>query len=167
MRKVWYHQIWIQNDFGFIVLILIFIFILSHNTNLSIKIIREFSLFLWLSTFSDLSTLQGFVKRKPIPKMKFVINRSKDAIHSIWFPFLEPFDQWIRSQKSAHSTHSILVDYLAPVMNTKNCPTTFYCIFQLVRVPMTTMQNIRVCFLSSNNTFFFIRVPPLKREILN
>ena len=36
----------------------------------------------------------------------------------------------------------------------KNCPTTFYCIFQLVWVPKTTMQNIRVCVLSSNNTLF-------------
>ena len=32
----------------------------------------------------------------------------------------------------------------------KNCPTTFYCIFQLTWVPMTTTQNIRVCFLSSS-----------------
>ena len=31
----------------------------------------------------------------------------------------------------------------------KNCPTTFYCIFQLVRVPMSTMQSIGLCFLSS------------------
>ena len=44
-------------------------------------------------TFTDLTTLQGFVKRKPIPKTKFEINQSKDAIHSIWFSFLEPFDQ--------------------------------------------------------------------------
>ena len=36
----------------------------------------------------------------------------------------------------------------------KNCPTTFYCIFLLLWVPMTTTQNIRVCFLSSNNTLF-------------
>ena len=28
--------------------------------------------------------------------------------------------------------HSSLVDYLAQVINAKNCPTTFYCIFQLV-----------------------------------
>ena len=45
--------------------------------------------------------------------------------------------------------HSSLVDYLAQVIYAKNCPTTFYCIFQLVWVPMTTAQNIRVCFLSS------------------
>ena len=51
-------------------------------------------------------------------------------------------------------SHSSLVDYLAQVINAKNCPTTFYCIFQLVWVPMTTTQNIRVCFLSSNNTLF-------------
>ena len=50
--------------------------------------------------------------------------------------------------------HSSLVDYLAQVINAKNCPTTFYCIFNLVWVPMTTTQNIRVCFLSSNNTLF-------------
>ena len=50
--------------------------------------------------------------------------------------------------------HSSLVDYLAQVIYAKNCPTTFYCIFQLVWVPMTTTQNIRVCFLSSNNTLF-------------
>ena len=50
--------------------------------------------------------------------------------------------------------HSSLVDYSAQVINAKNCPTTFYCIFQLVWVPMTTTQNIRVCFLSSNNTLF-------------
>ena len=31
--------------------------------------------------------------------------------------------------------HSSLVDYLAQVMNAKNFPTTFYCIFQLVWVP--------------------------------
>ena len=28
--------------------------------------------------------------------------------------------------------HRSLVDYLAQVINAKNCPTTFYCIFQLV-----------------------------------
>ena len=50
--------------------------------------------------------------------------------------------------------HSSLVDYLAQVINAKNCPTTFYCIFQLVWVPMTTTQNIRVCFLSSWKHFF-------------
>ena len=43
-------------------------------------------------------------------------------------------------------SHSSLVDYLAQVIKAKNCPTTFYCIFQLVWVPMTTAQNIRVCF---------------------
>ena len=63
--------------------------------------------------------------------------------------------------------HSSLVDYLTQVINAKNCPTTFYCIFQLVWVPMTTTHNIRVCFLSSNNTLFFISVPPLDKEILN
>ena len=52
------------------------------------------------------------------------------------------------------AAHSSLVEYLAQVINAKNCPTTFYCIFQLVWVPMTTTQNIRVCFLSSNNTLF-------------
>ena len=44
--------------------------------------------------------------------------------------------------------------YLAQVIYAKNCPTTFYCIFKLVWAPMTTTQNIRVCFLSSNNTLF-------------
>ena len=42
----------------------------------------------------------------------------------------------------------------SPSDKSKNCPTTFYCIFQLVWVPMTTTQHIRVCFLSSNNTLF-------------
>ena len=50
--------------------------------------------------------------------------------------------------------HSSLVDYLAQVIYAKNCPTTFYCIFQLVWVPKTTTQNIRVCFLSSKKHFF-------------
>ena len=50
--------------------------------------------------------------------------------------------------------HSSLVDYLAKVIYAKNCPTTFYYIFQLVWVRMTTTQNIRVWFLSSNNTLF-------------
>ena len=42
----------------------------------------------------------------------------------------------------------------------KNCPTTFYCIFQSVWVPMTTTQNIRVYFLSFKK-HFFIMVPTL------
>ena len=50
--------------------------------------------------------------------------------------------------------HSSLVDNLAQVIYAKNCPTTFYYIFHLVWVPMTTTQNIRVCFLSSRNIFF-------------
>ena len=58
--------------------------------------------------------------------------------------------------------HSSLVDYLAQVIYAKKCPTTFYCIFHLVWVPMTTTKNIRVCFLSSLDTFF-IRVPPLEK----
>ena len=61
------------------------------------------------------------------------------------------------SRKNRHNAkiaHSSLADYLAQVINAKNCPTTFYCIFQLVWVPMITTKNIRVCFLSSNNTFF-------------
>ena len=37
-----------------------------------------------------------------------------------------------------YAAHSSLVDYLAQVINAKNCPTTFFCIFQLVWVPMTT-----------------------------
>ena len=56
--------------------------------------------------------------------------------------------------KPTHISHSSLVDYLAQGIYAKNCPTTFYCIFRLVWVPMTTTQNIRVCFLSSNNTLF-------------
>ena len=45
-----------------------------------------------------------------------------------------------------HIPHSSPVDFLAQVIQAKNCPTTFYCIFQLVWVPMTAAQNIRVCF---------------------
>jgi hypothetical protein len=41
----------------------------------------------------------------------------------------------------------------------KNCPTTFYCIFQLVCV--------RGCFRTFYKTLFFIRVPPLNKENLN
>ena len=48
--------------------------------------------------------------------------------------------------------HSSLVDYLAQVICAKNCPATFYCIFQLVWSPITTTQNSRVCFLSSQKT---------------
>ena len=50
--------------------------------------------------------------------------------------------------------HSSLVDYLAQVIYAKNCPTIFYCICQLVWVPMTTMQNIKVCFWSFYKTLF-------------
>ena len=50
--------------------------------------------------------------------------------------------------------HSSLVDYLAQVIKSKNYPTTFYCIFQLVWVPMTTTQNIRGCLSTSNKTLF-------------
>ena len=60
----------------------------------------------------------------------------------------------LKSLSTTSSMHSSLVDYLAQVIDAKNCPTTFYCIFQLVWIPMTTMQNIRVCFLTSNNTLF-------------
>ena len=56
---------------------------------------------------------------------------------------------------------SSLVEYLAQVIYAKNCPTTFYCIFQLVWVPMTTTQNIRVCFLSSRKHFFH-KGPPFE-----
>ena len=67
-----------------------------------------------------------------------------------------PMIDWRRLEKMLDANdpgkHSSLVDYLAQVTYAKNCPTTFYCIFQLVWVPMTTMQNIKVCFLSSNNT---------------
>ena len=47
-------------------------------------------------------------------------------------------------------THSCLVDYLAQLIYAKNCPITFYCIFHLVWVPVTTTQNIRVRY----NTLF-------------
>ena len=47
------------------------------------------------------------------------------------------------------TVHSSLVDYLAQLTYAKNCPTTFYCIFQLVWVPMTTTQNIRLSFKAS------------------
>ena len=50
--------------------------------------------------------------------------------------------------------HSSLVDYLAQVIKAKNCPTTFYCIFQLVWVSLTNMQNIRGCLWTSNKTLF-------------
>ena len=56
---------------------------------------------------------------------------------SIWFP-----------------SHSSLADYLAQVMYAKKCPTTFYCIFQLVWVPTTTSQNIRLCFRTFYKTLF-------------
>ena len=36
------------------------------------------------------------------------------------------------------SQHRSLVDYLAQVIYAKNCPTTFYWIFQLVWVPIST-----------------------------
>ena len=50
--------------------------------------------------------------------------------------------------------HRSLVDYLAQVIYAKNCPATLFCIFQLVWVPMTTMQNIRECLWTSNKTLF-------------
>ena len=62
----------------------------------------------------------------------------------------------INLEKVFHSSnvHNSLVDYLTQVIYAKNCPITFYCIFQLVLVPMITTQNIRVCFLSSDNSLF-------------
>ena len=59
------------------------------------------------------------------------------------------------------------VDYLAQVNYSNNCPTTFYCIFQLVWVPMTTIQNIKMYLLSSRKHFFFLRVPPLEKGNVN
>ena len=53
----------------------------------------------------------------------------------------------------------------ARVINAKNCPTTFYCIFQLVWVPMTTTKNIRVCSIATI-THFFHKGPPLWRKKL-
>ena len=57
--------------------------------------------------------------------------------------------------------HSSLVDYLAQVIKAKNCPTNFYCIFQLVWVPMTTTQNIRV-FSGASIKHFFHKGPPFE-----
>ena len=51
-------------------------------------------------------------------------------------------------------THSSLVDNLAQVIYAKNCPTFLYCISHLLWVPMTTTQNIRVCFRTLYKTFF-------------
>ena len=65
------------------------------------------------------------------------------------------------------SGHSSLVDYLAQVVYGKNCPTTFYCIFKLVWVPMTTTRNIRVCFLRSRKHFFHKIPTPFEKENLN
>ena len=42
--------------------------------------------------------------------------------------------------KYMYTVHSSLVDYLAQVINVKNYPVTFYCIFHLVRM-MSTTQN--------------------------
>jgi hypothetical protein len=44
-------------------------------------------------------------------------------------------------------SYSSLVNYLAQVIYAKNC-STFFLHFQLGWVLVTTMQNIRVCFLS-------------------
>ena len=65
-----------------------------------------------------------------------------------------PWWVYARGLSEGFFPHNSLVYYLAQVIKAKNCPTTFYYIFQLVWVPMTTTQNIRVCFLSSNNTLF-------------
>jgi hypothetical protein len=69
--------------------------------------------------------------------------------------------------KAILHAHSSLVDYLARVIYGKNCPTTFYSIFQLVWVPMTTTQNISVCVSLAPENTFFIRVPSLEKENLN
>ena len=66
----------------------------------------------------------------------------------------------IKKLSTKQRKHNSLIDYSAQVINAKNCPTTFYYIFQLVWVSMTTTQSIRMCFLSSRK-HFFIRVPPL------
>ena len=58
-----------------------------------------------------------------------------------------------------------LVDYLAQVIYAKNCPATFYCIFELIWAPMTTKQNISVCFWSFYKTLF--SWGPLDKENLN
>ena len=68
-------------------------------------------------------------------------------------------DVWIKDStlNMLHYQHSSLVNYLAQVIQAKNCLTTYYwlyCIIQLVWVPMTTTQNIRVCFRTLYKTLF-------------
>ena len=77
-----------------------------------------------------------------------------DKVATLHIKYSQPHLSFFTVQCSRSSfilpwVHSSLVDYLAQVMYAKNCPTTFYCIFQLLWVPMSTTQSIRVCFLSS------------------
>ena len=58
-------------------------------------------------------------------------------------------DGFITQNKDSYSLkkmeaypHSSLVDFLAQVIYTKNCPITFYCIFQLVWVPRQPPKNL-------------------------
>ena len=73
MRKVWYHQIWIQNNLGFLVLILIYIlkptlknqYIRGHIYN-RIKCIfnkskKKYLTFLWLTNFISLNSLKALL----------------------------------------------------------------------------------------------------------
>ena len=61
-----------------------------------------------------------------IPYLKFIYSEKVTKFCEI-FPLL-----------LSVCTHSSMVLYLAQLMCAKNCSTTFYCIFQLVWVPMTT-----------------------------
>ena len=88
----------------------------------------------------ELFSLDYWMKQSIVPLMKKKVWR----LHSRLYLYF----------KLMYAGHSSLVDYLAQVIYAKNCPTSFYCIFRVVWVPMTTTQNIRVCFLSSNNKLF-------------
>ena len=74
----------------------------------------------------------------------------------------------LKSGKIAQIVGLSLEDYLAQVIYAKNCPTTFYCIFQLVWVPMTTTQNIRVASLAPGKHFeysFLQRGDPYEKSV--
>ena len=46
-----------------------------------------------------------------------------------------PWWVYARGLSEGFFPHNSLVYYLAQVIKAKNCPTTFYCIFQLIWVP--------------------------------
>ena len=119
------------------------------------------------------------IMRRPIAIRRFyekfaIVQLTDQNVRVVWN--LVPFNQTLLNQKwfmiysltfffhCSHAGHSSLVNYLAQAMNVKNCPITFCCIFQLVWVPMTTPQNIRVCFPSF---YLFIRFPPLDKDNSN